>query len=65
MKLSTWRLPVVMLALLACSGNANALDLVQSYNLAKKADPIFLGATEKYQADKLVLRQADSTILPA
>ena len=64
MKNYTWRFPVVMLALFICSGNANALDLVQSYNLAKQADPIFLGATEKYQADKLVLRQADSTILP-
>jgi len=64
MKISAWSLPGVMFALLVCSGSAYALDLVQSYNLAKQADPVFLGATEKYQADKLVLRQADSAILP-
>ena len=50
--------------LLASGTNANAIDLLQSYDLAKQADPVFLGATEKYHADKLVLRQADSTILP-
>ena len=64
MKPSAWRFSGAILALLLCSGNAHALDLVQSYDLAKQADPIFLGATEKYQADKLVLRQADSALLP-
>jgi len=53
-----------MFVLLACSGNAFALDLVQSYDLAVKADPVYLGATEKYQAQKLVLRQADSALWP-
>ncbi|MGW8248402.1 MAG: TolC family outer membrane protein [Acidiferrobacterales bacterium] len=64
MKFSGFRISGVILALLLASGNAQALDLVQSYNLAKQADPVFLGASEKYQADKLVLRQADSALLP-
>jgi len=64
MKLSGRRISGIILTLLLCSGNAHALDLLQSYELSRNADPVFLGATEKYQADKLVLRQADSTILP-
>lgn len=64
MQISGRRISGFILALLLASGNAHALDLVQSYNLAVQADPVFLGASEKYQADKLVLRQADSALLP-
>ena len=64
MKLPGLRTSGVILTLLLGSANAYALDLVQSYQLAQKADPVFLGASEKYQADKLVLRQADSALLP-
>jgi len=64
MKISGLLFSGVIFALLLSSGNALALDLVQSYELARKADPVFLGASEKYQADKLVLRQADSALLP-
>ena len=64
MKLSGRQISALILAFALTGGNAHALDLVQSYELAKKADPVYLGATEKYKADKLVIRQADSALMP-
>lgn len=49
---------------LAGTPSAYALDLVQTYEQARNSDPVFLAAQAKYRADKHILIQASSTMLP-